>query len=154
MKQCLHLYCNFDLFIIKSNELKGNYLLLKHKASVVLRHKTQPVNIQSLERRFKAWWDALRNLPLHFFFAAKRFGADTFTFPGMFLDRSVSCKTAASHDWSRPIIRGTNVSCKYLDAPEQVLLSSAGIFPSHEAQHGRTGSCAHTHTRYVTFTHT
>lgn len=28
---------------------------------------------------------------LHFFLAASRFGADTLTFPGMFLDRSESC---------------------------------------------------------------
>lgn len=27
----------------------------------------------------------------HFFLAASRFGAETFTLPGMFLDRSASC---------------------------------------------------------------
>lgn len=143
MELCSHLYCNFYLFIIKCSELmRGNYLLLKN---LKLSHK-----IQSFIRWF---WDAL--LPLHFFLAAKRFGADTLTFPGMFLDRSVSCKTAAAlcHltdcvQWSE----AWNMSFKYLHASEQVFLSRAGVFPSHEAQHGRTGSCGHT--TLVTFIYT
>lgn len=57
---------------------------------------------------------------LHFFFAANRFGAETLTFPGMFLDRSVSCKTAALRHLTRSVQRSDlwNVSFKYLYAPE------------------------------------
>lgn len=33
-------------------------------------------------------------IPIHFFFLFSRFGADTFTLPGIFLDKSVSYKTS------------------------------------------------------------
>lgn len=84
-------------------ELRENYLLEKKKKKSLNRFLFYNVNIHFHK-------SIMGRAQRHFFFDANRFGADTLTFPGMFLDRSVSCKTAAlaTHTFSSDQIHETS----------------------------------------------
>ena len=78
----------------QSLKLKNSYW---NKGAALMRI----LHARRLEKRIQfhltpvlCWWDVffwqVSALRFHFFFAASRFGADTLTFPGTFLDRSAS----------------------------------------------------------------